>query len=96
MVVCCLPIANFIFRTVTALIKIVILSPTPGLTTAEKIVELLTAHPEGLTVKEMHLQIDRPISWVQTSLKSLMSARQVRCYQEGGQLRCSLLRSAPD
>ncbi|MBW4622184.1 MAG: hypothetical protein KME17_22875 [Cyanosarcina radialis HA8281-LM2] len=96
MVVCCLPIANFIFRTVTALVKIVILRPQPGLNTTEKILELLTAHPEGLTVKEMHLQINRPISWVQTSLKSLMSSRRVRCYQEGGQWRCSLSTSSAD
>ncbi|MBE9168921.1 winged helix-turn-helix domain-containing protein [Pleurocapsales cyanobacterium LEGE 06147] len=57
--------------------SIQIVKPTPGLTTTEKILELILAHPQGITVKEICCSLNRPVSMVQICLKRLQSSRQV-------------------
>jgi predicted transcriptional regulator len=48
-----------------------IIAPTPGLTTAERILEIIRTHPQGITVKDLSDRINRPISMVQHCVKSL-------------------------
>lgn len=57
--------------------SIKIVKPTPGLTTTEKILELIFAHPQGITAKEICRFLNRPVSMVQICLKALQSSRQV-------------------
>lgn len=57
--------------------SIQIVKPTPGPTTTEKILELIFAHPQGITVKEICRSLNRPVSMVQICLKTLQSSRQV-------------------
>ncbi len=62
--------------------SIQIVKPTPGLTTTEKILELIFAHPQGITAKEIGRSLNRPISMVQICLKSLQSSRQIYAKKE--------------
>ncbi|MFM7438828.1 MAG: winged helix-turn-helix domain-containing protein, partial [Snowella sp.] len=50
---------------------------TPGPTTSERISTLLSANPQGLSVKELSQELNRPFSMVQHCLKSLMAAQSV-------------------
>ncbi len=54
-----------------------IIKAKPGLTTNEKILELLENNPDGLTVRQLSDQINRPISMIQTCLKLLVSCKKV-------------------
>lgn len=55
-----------------------IIKATPGLTTNEKILELLKNHPDGLTVKQLSDQLNRPISMIQTCLKLLVACKKIK------------------
>ncbi|MDJ0714587.1 MAG: hypothetical protein QNJ54_10255 [Prochloraceae cyanobacterium] len=54
-----------------------IIQATPGLTTTERIEQLIENHPQGITIKELSRTLNRPISMVQICLKSLISWRKV-------------------
>jgi predicted transcriptional regulator len=54
-----------------------IIKATPGLTTNEKILELLEKSPDGLTVKQLSDLLNRPISMIQKCLKILVSAQRI-------------------
>ncbi len=54
-----------------------IIKAKSGLTTNEKILELLENNPDGLTVRQLSDQINRPISMIQTCLKLLVSCKKV-------------------
>ncbi len=54
-----------------------IIKAKSGLTTNEKILELLENNPDGLTVRQLSDQINRPISLIQTCLKLLVSCKKV-------------------
>lgn len=49
----------------------------PGLNTTERIVELLQCYPQGITIKGLSDQLNRPISMLKICLKSLVSAKKV-------------------
>ncbi|MEA5536811.1 winged helix-turn-helix transcriptional regulator [Crocosphaera sp. XPORK-15E] len=55
----------------------VIIKATPGPKTDDRILELLKNHPQGLTVKELSEQLNRPVSMIQTCLKLLVSSQKV-------------------
>ncbi len=57
--------------------KIQIVIAPPGPTTTERVGELIQNHPEGITVRELSRQLNRPVSMVQHCLKSLISSGQV-------------------
>ncbi|MGK7941675.1 MAG: MarR family transcriptional regulator [Crocosphaera sp.] len=56
----------------------VIISPTPGLTTSQRILELILTHPQGITVKGLSDRLNRPISMIQYCLKDLKSAKLIQ------------------
>lgn len=56
---------------------IYIIKPTPGLTTSERILELLREHPKGMTVREISQALNRPVSMVNICLRSLIISKQV-------------------
>ncbi|ACK70575.1 conserved hypothetical protein [Gloeothece citriformis PCC 7424] len=56
---------------------IVIISATPGLTTTEEILNLILSHPEGLTIKELSITLNRPVSMIQICLKSLIADKKI-------------------
>jgi len=72
------------------LLTIEIISATPGPTTTEKILELILAHPQGITVKEMSSQLNRPVSMIDRCLKLLISSKEisVRLSSNGMQKIC--------
>jgi predicted transcriptional regulator len=59
------------------LLTIQIISATPGPTTTEKILESILAHPQGITVKEISSQLNRPVSMIDRCLKFLISSKQI-------------------
>jgi predicted transcriptional regulator len=63
-------------------LSIQIVKPAPGLTTAEKILEIILANPQGITAKEIGRSLNRPISMVQICLKTLQSSRQIYAKKE--------------
>ncbi len=65
------------------LLTFTIIKATPGLTTNEKILELLKNHPDGLTVKQLSDQLNRPISMIQTCLKLLVACNKVMTKKMG-------------
>nr|WP_071943887.1 hypothetical protein [Crocosphaera chwakensis] len=54
-----------------------IIKARPGLTTNQKILELLAKYPDGLTVKQLSDLLNRPISMIQSCLKLLVSGKKV-------------------
>ncbi|MDJ0510416.1 MAG: helix-turn-helix domain-containing protein [Crocosphaera sp.] len=56
----------------------VIISPTPGLTTSQRILELILNHPQGITVKDLSDGLNRPISMIQYCLKDLKEAKLIQ------------------
>ena len=64
-----------------------IISATPGPNTTDRVLELVQSHPQGITIKDMQSKINRPVSMLQTCLKSLISSRHiyVRKHQNGMQ-----------
>ncbi|PSO56264.1 MAG: MarR family transcriptional regulator [Cyanobacteria bacterium QH_8_48_120] len=54
-----------------------IIEPTPGPTTTERILALIETHPQGMTIREICLTLNRPFSMVQRCLKPLISSKKV-------------------
>ena len=57
--------------------KLCLIEARPGLNTSEKILQILQTHPQGITIKELSVQLNRPISMLQICLKSLIANQQV-------------------
>ncbi len=56
----------------------VIISPTPGLTTSQRILELILTHPQGINVKGLSDRLNRPVSMIQYCLKELKEAKLIQ------------------
>ena len=56
----------------------VIISPTPGLTTSQRILEVVLTHPQGITVKGLSDRLNRPISMIQYCLKDLKESKLIQ------------------
>ncbi|BBA79841.1 hypothetical protein RGRSB_1407 [cyanobacterium endosymbiont of Rhopalodia gibberula] len=55
-----------------------IIRPTPGPTTTQQIKELILTHPQGITVKQLSNRLNRPVSMVQSCLKSLLAVKVIK------------------
>ncbi len=55
----------------------VIIKPPSGFTTNETILKILKDYPQGMTVKQLSDQLNRPISMTQTCLKLLISSKKL-------------------
>lgn len=58
--------------------KLFLVKPKSGLNTSERILQLLQAYPQGITIKELSDRLNRPVSMLQICLKSLVSAQKVQ------------------
>jgi hypothetical protein len=58
-------------------IKINIISATPGISTEEQILQLIQARKTGITVKEIRKIINRPISMIQVCLKQSIASKAI-------------------
>ena len=59
------------------MIKINLISPTPGTSTQEQILQLIQARQTGITIKEIKQRLNRPISMIQVYLKQLIAAKAI-------------------
>ena len=59
------------------MIEINIISATPGISTQERILELIKAQHTGITVKEIRRILNRPISMIQLCLKDLIASKAI-------------------
>ena len=59
------------------MIKIKIISGTPGINTRERILELIQSRSTGITIKEICKLINRPISMIQICLKELIADKAI-------------------
>lgn len=63
-----------------------IIKARPGKNTTERILELIQNNPEGITIKELSNQLNRPVSMVQICLKTLKSSKQVYCRKSNNKM----------
>ncbi|PSF38251.1 MarR family transcriptional regulator [Aphanothece hegewaldii CCALA 016] len=54
-----------------------IISATPGLSTTEKILDVISLYPQGITTKELSNRLNRPVSMVNSCLKYLVETKLV-------------------
>ncbi len=54
----------------------------PSLTTADRLLESIRNHPEGLTIRQLADRLNRPISMLQICLKILIASRKVAIRQQ--------------
>ena len=59
------------------MIYIQIITPTPGLNTTERILQIIEKRETGITIKEMSKKVNRPVSMLQICLKQLISTKKI-------------------
>ena len=59
------------------MIKINIISPTPGISTQEQILQIIQARKTGITIKGIKQTLNRPISMIQVHLKELVATKAI-------------------
>ena len=60
------------------MVKIKFIQPRGGLTTAETILELIQENPQGLTMKSISKETNRPISMLNICLRNLIKDKLVK------------------
>jgi DNA-binding transcriptional regulator YiaG len=53
----------------------------PSITTTDRLLELISQHPDGLTIKELADRLNRPISMLQICLKNSIASQKVAIEQ---------------
>ena len=59
------------------MIKINIITATPGISTEEQILQLIQSRQTGMTIKEIRKILNRPISMIQVCLKELIASKAI-------------------
>lgn len=54
-----------------------IIRATPGPNTSDRLLELVAAHPEGITLRELCLLLNRPVSMLQHCLKEPIASGKI-------------------
>ncbi len=54
------------------------ITATGGLTTAESLLEVINQYPNGSTIKQLSVNLNRPVSMINLTLKTLISQKQVK------------------
>ncbi|WP_373542875.1 hypothetical protein [Chamaesiphon sp.] len=49
----------------------------PSITTTDRLLELISQHPDGLTIKELADRLNRPVSMLQICLKNSIASQKV-------------------
>ncbi|EAM51010.1 hypothetical protein CwatDRAFT_4009 [Crocosphaera watsonii WH 8501] len=65
-------------KLVDLTLSFTIISSTPGLTTKERVMNLVSTHPEGITAKILSARLNRPISMINYCLKDLKGAKFIQ------------------
>ncbi len=65
-------------RLIDLTLSFTIISSTPGLTTKERVLKLISTHPEGITAKILSDRLNRPISMINYCLKDLKGAKFIQ------------------
>ncbi len=60
-----------------------IITPTPGPTTSELVLELIQNNPQGLTIGTLKNQLNRPVSMLQICLKGLIADKLIKKRKQG-------------
>ena len=60
------------------MVQIKFIQPRGGLTTTEKIMEVIRANPQGVTMKSISREMNRPISMLKICLRNLIKDKQVK------------------
>lgn len=60
------------------MVKIKLIQPRGGLTTAEAILQLIQENPKGLTMKSISQETNRPISMLNICLRHLIKDKLVK------------------
>ncbi|MDY7021663.1 MAG: helix-turn-helix domain-containing protein [Cyanobacteriota bacterium] len=63
-----------------------IITPKPGPTTSERILELIDRHPQGMTITDLEQHLNRPKSMLQICLKVLIADKLIKKRKSGMQL----------
>jgi hypothetical protein len=59
-----------------AMIKFV--TATGGLSTAESLLQVINQYPNGSTIKQLSINLNRPVSMINLALKTLISQKRVK------------------
>lgn len=59
------------------MIYIKIITPTPGLKTKEKLLQIIEDRNTGIMIKELSQQVNRPVSMLQVYLKQLVISKKI-------------------
>lgn len=59
------------------MIKINIITATPGISTEEQILQLIQSRPTGMTIKEIRQILNRPISMIQVCLNKSIASKAI-------------------
>lgn len=59
------------------MIKINIISATPGISTQEQILQIIKTRKTGITIKGIQQLLNRPMSMIQIHLKELIAAKAI-------------------
>lgn len=60
------------------MVKIKFIQPRGGLSTSEKILQVIQENPKGVTLKSISQQTNRPISMLNICLRNLIKDKQVK------------------
>ena len=63
--------------------KIIIIKPRGGLTTSEQILNLIQKHSQGITIREISQQLNRPVSMINICLNILIKNKRIHRQLDG-------------
>jgi hypothetical protein len=66
-----------------------IITPTPGITTSEKILQIIEDRETGITIRQLSEMVNRPISMLQICLNQLISSKQI--FARKSKVSCNLI-----
>ena len=70
-------VIKFVHNSFYMTLSIKIISATPGFSTTDKILDIISDYPQGITTKELSDQLNRPVSMVNFYLKQLVNTKLV-------------------
>jgi DNA-binding IclR family transcriptional regulator len=66
-------------------LSIKIIRPTAGLNTTDRILDIVRANPQGISVRTLSDQLNRPVSMINRCLKSLVAAKKILARKDNNQ-----------
>lgn len=69
------------------MVTIKLIKARGGLSTAERLLQIINQNPNGCTVKQLSQAINRPVSMINICLKTLISKKQVKVNLSNNQMQ---------